>query len=131
MNRLFALVVLFFLSLHINAQKELKLAKKFFGDYQGVIPEYVLPSSGGEVRVLETPIRLKIDEELVEMTIGKLELKGNYRILFESKGYFLLECTVEGKSLAERIMVFKRGKKISRDGLYPQPSAILYKQKSR
>lgn len=122
---------LFFLSLQINAQKELKLAKKFFGDYQGVVPEYVLPSSGGEVRVLETPIHIKIDEELMELSIGKLDLKGNYKILFESKGYFLIECTAEGKPLPERIMVFKRGKRISRDGLYPQPSAILFKQKSR
>ena len=131
MNRLLALLVLYSFSFSINAQKELKLAKKFFGDYAGVVPEYVLPSTGGEVRVLEVPIRIKVDGEFLVMSIGKLDFKGNYKILFEANGYFLLECPIEGKPVSERIMVFKRGKKISREGLYPQPSAILYKQKSR
>jgi hypothetical protein len=30
----------------------------------------------------------------------------------------------------ERIVVYKRGKKISREGLYPQPNAFLFKVKN-
>jgi hypothetical protein len=124
-------IVVFILSgFAVTAQKELKLAKKYLADYKGVIPAYILPSSGGEVRVNETPIEVTINESTIELTIGQLRRKDNYVILFESKGYFLLECKVENEPVAERIVVYKRGKKIGRDGLYPQPTAILFKQKS-
>jgi hypothetical protein len=124
-------IAVFFLSgLIVTAQKELKLSKKYLGDYKGVIPAYILPTSGGEARVNETSIEVTINESTIEVVIGQLRRKDNYVILFESKGYFLLECKVEGQPVAERIVVYKRGKKIGRDGLYPQPTAILFKQKS-
>lgn len=123
-------IAVFFLSgFIVAAQKELKLSKKYLGDYKGVIPAYILPTSGGEARVNEMPIEVTINESTIEVIIGQLRRKDNYTILFESKGYFLLECKVEGQPVAERIVVYKRGRKIGRDGLYPQPTALLFKQK--
>jgi len=49
--------------------------------------------------------------------------------MFEGKKYFLLYVKIEEKLAGERIVVYKKGKKISRDGLYPQPSAFLYLKK--
>jgi len=37
---------------------------------------------------------------------------------------------MDGQLAGERIVVYKKGKKISRDGLYPQPNAFLYKRKN-
>jgi hypothetical protein len=42
----------------------------------------------------------------------------------------LLDCKINGQLANERVVVFKKGKKISRDGLYPQPNTILLKSKN-
>jgi hypothetical protein len=37
---------------------------------------------------------------------------------------------MEGQLAGERIVVYKHGKKISREGLYPQPNTFLFKVKN-
>jgi hypothetical protein len=36
-----------------------------------------------------------------------------------------LDCRMDGQLAGERIVVYNRGKRISRDGLFPQPSSFL------
>ena len=50
-------------------------------------------------------------------------------VMFEAQKYFLLDVKIEGQLATERIMVYKRGKKLSRDGMYPQPVTELRKKK--
>lgn len=86
-----------------------------------------METAGELMTVSETPIKIEIRDQQLFMTIGKTSYKGTYKLLFETSDYFLIEAKMEGQEIAERVMVYKKGKKISRDGLYPQPNAILFK----
>jgi hypothetical protein len=119
----------FLLPLIAVAQKQIDLKSKFFGTYTGLISSFQLDSGKDLVDVDSTMIAVTITETNVQITVGKNELKGSYYVMFEAKKYFLLDCRMENQLAGERIVVYKKGKKISRDGLYPQPNSFLYKQK--
>lgn len=86
-----------------------------------------METAGELMTVSETPIKIDLQDLNVSLTIGKTSYKGSYKILFETADYFLIEAKMEGQEIAERMMIYKKGKKMSRDGLYPQPNAILFK----
>lgn len=113
----------------ISAQKKIDLKSKFYGTYSGLISSFQLDSGKDLVDVDSTKIDVTITESNVLIKVGKNELKGTYYVMFEAKKYFLLDCRIENQLAGERIVVYKKGKKISRDGLYPQPNSFLYKQK--
>ena len=121
---------IFLLPFMLFAQKQVDgLKKKYYGTYVGEITSFQLDSGKDLVAVDSTDISVKIDDSTVLITIGKNKLKGRYDVMFEAKTYFLLDCRMEGQLAGERIVVYKKGKKISRDGLYPQPNAFLYRRK--
>jgi hypothetical protein len=126
-------MIFFFLSMGfpvlLFAQKEIDLKKKFKGSYEGTISTFKLDTGEDLVDVSSIPIRIEIDQDSVHFNIGKHKLSGSYYVMFEADKYFLLDCKIPGRLAGERVVVYKRGKKISRDGLYPQPSAMLYKVK--
>jgi hypothetical protein len=105
------------------------LKKKFFGTYVGEISAFQLDSGKDLLEVDKTIIKVIIQEKTITFTIGKDAIEGTYVVLFEGKKYFLLDCVIENQLAGERIVVYKKGNKISRDGLYPQPNAFLYLKK--
>jgi hypothetical protein len=113
----------------LSAQQPIELKKKFQGTYEGAIPAYQLDSGKEIVDVDLTPIQIQITDKNIFLQIGKNKLSGTYTIMFEAKTYFLLDCRIENQLAGERIVVYKKGKKISRDGLFPQPSVQLEKTK--
>lgn len=119
----------FLLPLFVSAQKQIELKKKFFGTYAGNISSFQMDAGNDLFNVDSTTIKIEIKEKEVFFTVGKNTLKGTYYVMFEAKKYFLLDCRIEGQLAGERIVVYKKGNKISRDGLYPQPNAFLYKEK--
>jgi hypothetical protein len=125
----FLFLLLFILPVLLSAQQPIELKKKFQGTYEGAIPAYQLDSGKEIVDVDLTPIQIQITEKNVFLEIGKNKLSGTYTIMFEAKTYFLLDCRIENQLAGERIVVYKKGKKISRDGLFPQPSAQLERTK--
>ncbi len=123
-------IALFLFPSVLLAQKQVDgLKKKYFGKYVGEITSFQLDSGKDLVAVDSIGIAVEIDDSTVLITIGKNQLKGKYDVMFEAKTYFLLDCRIEGQIAGERIVVYKKGKKISRDGLYPQPNAFLYRKK--
>ena len=125
------LLGVFLLPLLLLAQKQVDgLKKKYFGTYEGEINSFQLDSGKDLVSVDSTGVSVEIGDSTVFITIGKNLLRGKYTVLFEAKAYFLLDCRMDGQLAGERIVVYKKGKKISRDGLYPQPNAFLYKRKN-
>ena len=124
-------MTLFFLMigfpLLLSAQKEIDLKKKYKGSYEGTISTFKLDTGQDLVDVGSVPIRIEIEGDSVLFSIGKHRISGTYKVMFEASKYFLLDCKIPGRLAGERVVVYKRGKKISRDGLYPQPSAMLYK----
>lgn len=129
MKALFALTFLF-LGFQLSAQKVgVDLKKKFFGTYAGTISAYQIDTGKDLVDVNSERIEIVIDADSVSITIGRNQLKGAYSVLFEVKKYYVLDCKIPGRLAQERVVVYKAGKKVSRDGLYPQPSAMLSKVK--
>lgn len=114
-----------------QAQKTSEVKRKFFGNYKGVIASYKIDSGKEVLNVDSTSIGVTIADSTIELVIGKNQLKGTYDVMFESDDYYFLNCTIEGQLAGERIMVYKKGKKICRVGITPQPIAMLYRYKVR
>jgi hypothetical protein len=123
--RLLLGLLAFCFSFSALAQKPITLKKKFYGSYQGEIAGYTLDVGTDNVEVEAVTIRVKLDGDSVHVTVGQHALHGVYSVLFEGKNYFVLDCRMDGQLAGERIVVYNRGKRISRDGLFPQPSAFL------
>lgn len=123
--RLLLLTLLFVLPLSAFSQKEIKLKKKYFGKYKGVIPAYKMNATNEIVEVGETMIYIDIFKGQIMVKVGNNVRYGTYEVMFMADKYFLLDATIEGQLATERIMVYKRGKKIARDGMFPQPVTEL------
>lgn len=124
------IVILFIVSLSTCfSQKELKLKRRYLGSYKGVIPAYSIDTGLEEIEVAATPILVHLEKEQVSITIGNRTLQGTYDVMFKADKYYLIDAEVNGELAHEKILVYKRGKKISRDGMYPQPVATLKKIK--
>ena len=128
MRHLF-LLVFFSISFLGAAQKPIDLKKRYFGNYEGPVNSFKLDTGEDLVDVEKTTMRISIDEKNVVFDVGRYHLEGTYTVLFEAQKYFVLDCTIPGRVAGERIVIYKRGKQISRDGLFPQPSAMLEKVK--
>jgi len=115
----------------LNAQKEIKLKRKYLAKYEGTVPAYSMGSALEVVDVEETPITVTIGKSFIYTTIGDRKLQGTYEVMFEADTYYLLDATMTGQMVNERILVYKRGKRIARDGMYPQPLADLTKTRRR
>ena len=126
-----ALLIILFTLCTINsfAQKEINLKRKYFGNYKGQIASYKLDTSNEIIDVGSTAIYVELNKDDVIITIGTRELRGFYEVMFEAKKYYLIEAELQGQVAPERIMVYKRGKHIARDGMYPQPVTELKKFK--
>lgn len=111
----------------LMAQKPVVLKSKYFGQYSGEIAAFELDAGKELIDVEAAGITVEIKQSTVQFTIGRNVLTGTYKVLFEAKKYYLLDCRIENQLAGERIVVYKKGNKISRDGLYPQPNAFLYK----
>ena len=125
----FVIFIVLLLPVFAFGQKKIDLKRKYFGAYEGVIPSYRMESSEDLMFVSEAPIRVAIEKSTVHVKIGEYQASGTYKVLFAAKKYYLLDVTIDGQFATERIMVYKRGKKLSRDGMYPQPVAELKKVK--
>jgi hypothetical protein len=129
MIRIFLILALISPSLLV-AQKELTLDKKYVGSYSGIIPSFQLKSGDETIQVDSTTILITLDASRnVEIVVGKQKSTGIFKIILETKAYYLLDCTMADQLMTERIVVYKRKKEISRDGMNPQPNVTLYKMK--
>lgn len=111
----------------MSAQKDVTLKKKYFGTYKGMIPSYEYDTGTDIATVLACSIELKLNKETIELLIGNQSLNGTYKVMFEAKKYFLLDAIMDGQLATERVMVYKTGRTLIRDGMYPQPVTELKK----
>jgi hypothetical protein len=109
------------------SQKSIQLKSKYFGIYKGKIPTFLMDSGKDLLSVDDCSITIEIRRETIQLTIGSNKKSGEYKVLLEANDYFVLDCKINGQAANERIMVFKKGEKITRDGLFPQPNAKLFK----
>lgn len=121
------IIGLLLLSVQSLAQKEIVLKKKFLGAYKGTIPAYMMDTGEQILEVSSTNIFVNITDADITISIGNNSLHGSYVVMFEAKDYFLLDVKIDNQLANERILVYKQGKRISRDGMFPQPIAELSK----
>jgi len=129
--RKFAIILMILIPLGSFSQKEAKLKKKFFSHYKGIIPPYQMDIGDSTIQVSSASIYVEITKDSLFVNIGNNKLRGTYYVMFAAKTYYLLEANIDGQLATERIMVYKRGRHISRDGMYPQPVAELKRYKVR
>lgn len=125
MNRLLILLSLLFLNVFTVEAQELK--RKYYGTYDGQISGYKFDAGNTLIEVNAVPIQIEINSGYLTIKIGKLVTRGDFEVLFEADEYYVLDAKMENQNVGERIVVYKKGKKISRDGLYPQPSTLLFR----
>ncbi len=106
-----------------------QLKKSYYGKYTGSIPAYEINTGMEKINVAATQIEIQLSAKEMVLKIGNQEMKGSWEILFEGNGYFVLNGKIENQAAPERIIVYKKGKKISREGIRPQPDAMLVKVK--
>lgn len=112
-------------------QKDVDLKRRYRGFYEGEIPGYSVRSNGELHFVADAPIEVVIGENQVQVKVGNNTMLGTYEVMFKADAYYLLDVDIEGQLAHERIMVYKRGKKLSRDGMFPQPISKLKKTNRR
>jgi hypothetical protein len=108
-----------------SQQKVEGLKNKYLKNYQGSIPAYSIISDTTVVQIDETPINIHLTKTTVEITIGKLQKTGTYKVLFKGKNFYVLDAFFEGELIPERIIVNERNKTIVREGTSPQPKCTL------
>ncbi len=113
----------------VSAQKEIHLKRKYLGKYKGEIPAYNIDTGEKIMRVSSSAIYVEIDKTDISITVGNNKLTGTYKVMFKAQTYYLVDATIEGQLATERIIVYKRGRKIARDGMYPQPVTSMKKYK--
>jgi hypothetical protein len=123
--RLFLFFIAFILVAKVHGQKDLELKRKYFGKYKGTVPSYTIDNGATLVTVSESAIYIDLFKDYITIKVGNHIMNGTYFVLFEAKDYFLVDAKIEGQLATERILVYKSGKRIGRDGMYPQPVSTL------
>lgn len=121
------IILLFTLPLVTYGQKKIELKKRFLGNYKGEIPSYNIDTGEKIMKVSSSAIYLELNKDDLKLIIGNNELHGTYTVMFKAKTYFLVDAKIDNQLATERFIVYKRGRKISRDGMYPQPVSELNK----
>ncbi|XOV69208.1 MAG: hypothetical protein ACFHU9_08480 [Fluviicola sp.] len=115
----------------VFGQDDIKLKKRYQGYYEGIIPEYSIQSNQELHFVSSTPISITIGKDVIQVRVGNNEMMGTYEVMFKADKYYLLDVDIDGQLANERIMVYKWGKRLSRDGMFPQPITTLKKVRKR
>ena len=125
------IVLLFLLAFThlVHAQKNQALKSRFYGTYQGEIAAYKMNTGNEVINIQPVAISIRISKESISFDIGQKKQEGSYKVLFEVEKYYVIEAKLEDQFSLERIVVFKQGNVISRDGFFPQPSVYLKKMK--
>lgn len=103
------------------------LRKKFLGVYEGSIPAYTLDLGSDVVPVEAATIRIELAAKTIVQTIGSTIKTGTWRVVSESKEGYVIAFRLEGQLIEEQLTLIRKGKKILRKGVYPQPDTSLFK----
>jgi hypothetical protein len=127
MKKLLAFVFILFI-FSVSAQSKLK--KKYFGKYEGEIGSYTIDSGTDLLQIQKSSIEIEFKANgTLTQKIGKLTKEGSWKLFFEADDYFVFDVTFSDQAMSDRILLYKKGKKISREGITPQPSSILFLKK--
>ncbi len=104
------------------------LKKKFYGTYKGVIPAYKMDIGSDVIDVAAASITIVLSPEGVVQQLGNHTKTGTWKIVTTEKAYFVLSLRLQGQLTEEQIVLDKKTKKMTRQGLFPQPDTGLVKE---
>lgn len=119
-------LILFFLFVSLNFAAFAQIKRSCFGTYKGKIESYSIGKSDELVQVNPTNIEIQILKNQIFLFLGDQKYEGTWKILLETKVYYLIEANTNSQA-PERLMVYKRERKILREGISPQPNVVLEK----
>ncbi len=121
-------MIVFLLSFQGFSQK---LKKKYYGSYSGVIPAFVMDVGGDVAEVEQARITIKLlENNQVEQVIGPQVLTGRWELISINKTEAEIRLILVGQHYTETLVLQLKTQELSRKGFYPQPDAILRKDKS-
>lgn len=107
-----------------------QLKKKFYGTYRGTVPGYTMDIGSDVVPVASSDIVIILTAENVTQQLGNVTKKGTWTVSESDKTQITLQLRLEGELAEERLLIDKKTKKIVRLGIFPQPDALLEKDRS-
>lgn len=119
---------LLFAFLQVSAQS-IKLKKKYLKTYVGKIPAYEMNLNNQLVPVNSSNIELILTKDSIYINVGGSKWDGTYTVRKIEKKKFELTGKMFGTGIPERLFLDTKLKNITRKGLFPQPDAILQKNK--
>lgn len=103
------------------------LPKRLIGAYNGVQDAYAMNVNNDVVNVPSVQLTVKLSyNELILSSPNKV-LKARYEVTSPTKKYYALKVYFEDGSI-ENWQLYRRGKKILRDGVHPSPSMVFVKK---
>lgn len=125
MVRIFCFIFLVFIQWEVAAQ----VKKSHFGTYTGKIGSYEINTGMERVEVTEADISIELGATSLTLKIGNSAINGTWKLILETKTYYLIEAKMEKQAAPEKILIYKKRKKLFREGIRPQPDVMLTKQK--
>lgn len=125
MNRF--LIFTFFLVVELGVSAQIK--KSYFGTYVGKIGSYEINTGMERIEVAESEINIEFNATNLSLKIGNSVVQGTWKLILETKTYFLIEGKMEQQAAPEKILIYKKRKKMFREGIRPQPDVMMTKLK--
>ncbi len=119
--------ILFLIFVGFNSISISQMKRSCFGTYIGKIEGYSLGKSNELIQIDPTAIKIQILKGAIFVFIDDQTYEGTWQVLLETKKYYLVEASTNSKA-PERLMVYKKERKILREGISPQPNVTLKKR---
>ncbi|MEX1192588.1 MAG: hypothetical protein WEA99_11490 [Brumimicrobium sp.] len=101
--------------------------KRFLGEYEAEQEAYEVNLNGDAVKVPATQLDLKLEYNNLWLTTPNQVVKGTYEIKAETKQYYTFKVELEN-GVVEEWQLHRKGKKIIRKAISPQPVTIFLKE---
>lgn len=122
-------IMLFFFFTSLSSISLTQMKRACFGVYEGKIERYAIGKSDELIQIEPVALEVQIFKDHIFLFLGDQKYEGTWKVLLETKIYYLVEASTNSKA-PERLMVYKKERKILREGISPQPNAILKKVRS-
>lgn len=119
--------ILFVLFLGSCGNKNQLFSKKYYGEYQGVQEAYNVHVGNETVLVPAAEYTLSFNNEKLLLVTPKQNLLGKYTLKADTKMYYALTVKLEN-GIVEEWQLWKKGKRLIRKPLRPQPDVIFVKK---
>lgn len=119
-------LLILFLSIYFASFTQLK--KAAYGIYEGKIESYAIGELNEQIEIDASQMEIHLFKDYIFLFVGDQKYVGNWKVLLETKVYYLVEASTNSMA-PERLMVYKKERKILREGISPQPNVVLNKKR--